>query len=394
MEKDPHLSPRGRIKPILKSKKDTLIINERISKVLNKVISKKDNKQNGRNAFGRVSKVSLDLESSSRRKSYSDLLKQSSNSMKRKMDTNSKLKPNIWGQKVTEPKGVKKTEAKPKVKDYLKKGANSDKKKAYMPVAKRTSFKAPVTVDLYRDSSSISNRSERRGKMSPRSKDLPSNLNATNVSPIASKSLMKKTKNVICLNDDDSVPKLEEKNPPNVDESKGNSPHIDLPKSEKCHKALKDKPQTNQVNPISASPGRALTSRGGTKSGLKSFNDVLNTQKRAFKRLRSLRNVNESVVDNIQASKLQERIDKSVQDLYKQYISSDFETMKEKARLTDKLIESLRVNDKCVKKANMITFFFINFYKNFEQNIIIGMCCVNDSFRQTKENLSGMTQTL
>lgn len=119
---------------------------------------------------------------------------------------------------------------------------------------------------------------------------------------------------------------------------------------------------------------KAKTTRAGTVVGIKSFNDALNTQKRAVQRLKSVKNLSQKEEKNPQLSRLQSKVDKSVQDLYKQYISSDFDSMKEKVLLADKLLHSLKVNNKCVKKANMITFFFINFYKDFEQNIIKGNC--------------------
>lgn len=62
----------------------------------------------------------------------------------------------------------------------------------------------------------------------------------------------------------------------------------------------------------------------------------------------------------------------NIQCLYQKYLEADFEDLKSKLQLPSRLIEIIKANDKAIKKANMITFFFINFYKDFEQNIIQG----------------------
>lgn len=123
-------------------------------------------------------------------------------------------------------------------------------------------------------------------------------------------------------------------------------PHIDIQKIEKDNKELGYKSRKSNDKPKLALSNKAKTTRAGTVVGIKNFNDALNTQKRAVQRLKSVKNLNQKEETNPQLSRLQTKIDKSVQDLYKQYISSDFNSLKEKVWLADKLLQSLKANDK------------------------------------------------
>jgi len=75
----------------------------------------------------------------------------------------------------------------------------------------------------------------------------------------------------------------------------------------------------------------------------------------------------------------------NIQCLYQKYLEADFEDLKSKLHLPSRLIEIIKANDKAIKKANMITFFFINFYKDFEQNIIQGNFDVDEYLGKPKK---------
>lgn len=220
MDKVRNISPRGRVKPVLRSK-HTLQSSERVDKVLNKVSATKEKKKDKKIAQGKINQVFLDLESN-RGRSYVDMIRDN-NSMK-KSARNSNLKPKVWDHKTLSSKDVKSIERKPNKPDVLKKDSKFISRKVYKQKVEKTSIKAPISVNLYRDGSSVSNRSVPRTRLVSKSKDMTSSIKATIDLHVSSKKSEEKvSKNVIYLTEDPK-PAFEENKPPNeekADKSKG-----------------------------------------------------------------------------------------------------------------------------------------------------------------------------
>lgn len=213
MDKERHISPRGRIKPVLRSK-NTLQSSERVDKVLNKVNPTKDKKKDKKVAHGKINQVFLDLESN-RSKSYVDTIRDT-NSIK-KSARNSNVKPKVWDHKTLNAKDKKINERKPNRIDIMKRDSNINSKKVYKQKVERTSIKAPIYVNLYRDGSSVSNRSVPRTRLTSKSKDMSSNIKATiDLHTPTKNSEDKVHKSVIYLTEE-SKRKHEENKSPNID---------------------------------------------------------------------------------------------------------------------------------------------------------------------------------
>ncbi|CAI2378741.1 unnamed protein product [Moneuplotes crassus] len=117
-------------------------------------------------------------------------------------------------------------------------------------------------------------------------------------------------------------------------------------------------------------PKTSLTIRGKSVGAQLTFGHALNTTQRAEGKQKSFRQKLKNTFIKIKDPKSQEFIEKNIYTLYQKYKICEFEKIYDGLDLSKTLLETIEANNEAIKKANMLSFFFINFYKNFEQNII------------------------
>lgn len=132
------------------------------------------------------------------------------------------------------------------------------------------------------------------------------------------------------------------------------------------------KPEVTRTN--------AKTSRGGLKKDIEAFKDSLDPLKRTARSPYSPRIGKDKHVRSTPMDRLKERLSSNLKDLYKQYKTLNFNDIIVKSTQFPILKQRLLENDKCVKKANMAIFYFLNFYKEFETKVINGKYLVYRNF--------------
>ena len=114
----------------------------------------------------------------------------------------------------------------------------------------------------------------------------------------------------------------------------------------------------------------SLTVKAHRNTEYANFKNALNTELRALRRQDKYADQQKQPL--AKNSRYLERLEKSAKGLYPKFEKLDLSGLKENLKLSEEMVQVLGKNDKAVKKANILTFFFINFYKDFEHNIIQG----------------------
>jgi hypothetical protein len=112
------------------------------------------------------------------------------------------------------------------------------------------------------------------------------------------------------------------------------------------------------------------TSKGATRVSIDNFKEAFSP---LTKSKTTIHNTRSPSAQNLRESlkfKLQSQISKEMKKLKDLFQATDFKLIKTKLKECEMVQARLHENDKCVKQANLIAFFFLNFYKDFEQKII------------------------